>query len=67
MIAVIFVRTGSKRNGGEVNHRCSVLRDKPFEHGKQSMGTIMKDQKRKLSLSPFTINRRRRAKPAGGK
>ena len=67
MLAVIFVRVGSRHNGGECNHRTAIRRDVPFVQGEQSMGTIMKDQKRKLKLSPFTINRKPRAKPAGGK
>jgi len=67
MLAVIFVRVGSRHNGGETNHRTIIRRDATMEMGKQSMGTVMKTERKKLRLSPFTINRRRRAKPADGK
>jgi len=66
MLAVIFVRVGSRHNGGECNHRATIRR----ESGGNSDGTSVmykKKTKRRLQLSPFTINRKPRAKPADGK
>jgi len=63
MIAVIFVRVAGRHNGGETGHRTTVRRDGHFTVGEQSMMT----KKKSLRLNLCNVNRKKRAKPAGGK
>jgi hypothetical protein len=59
MLAVIFVRVNSRHNGGETGHRTMIRRDKE-DNGRGS-------DKKPLRYNPCGINRKKRAKPAGGK
>jgi hypothetical protein len=59
MIAVIFVRVGSRHNGGETKHVTSIRRDPSIIMGEQSIMT-QKKAKQRLRYNPCEVNRKQR-------
>lgn len=63
MLAIIFIRTGSRHNGGECGHTASVRRDRPGNNDGNGVSYV----KKKLRLNLCNVNRSKRAKRAGSK